>query len=182
MVSAVVVGRLFPARPAVLAGIRARYRLPSATTASRSGYAGRRVRLPPVASEEATSPTGAQMRGVHAGAVVFVGVLALNLGNYVFHLIAARSLGPALYGDLATLIAISGLIALPLGGIQIWVARYVAHYTAVGDDTPPTGSSAARCLHRDRRRPPDAGAPRARVATEGRARDREHRRRRVDGA
>ena len=35
------------------------------------------------------------MRGVHAGAIVLVGVLALNLGNYVFHLIAARSLGPA---------------------------------------------------------------------------------------
>jgi O-antigen/teichoic acid export membrane protein len=77
---------------------------------------------------------GAQMSGVHAGAIVLVGVLALNLGNYVFHLIAARSLGPARYGDLATLIAISGLIALPLGGVQIWVARYVARYTAVGDD------------------------------------------------
>ncbi len=74
------------------------------------------------------------MRGVHAGAIVLVGVLSLNLGNYVFHLIAARSLGPALYGDLATLIAISGLIALPLGGVQVWVARYVAHYTAVGDE------------------------------------------------
>lgn len=74
------------------------------------------------------------MRGVHAGAIVLVGVLALNIGNYVFHLIAARSLGPARYGDLATLIAISGLIALPLGGVQFWAARYVAHYTAVGDD------------------------------------------------
>ena len=68
------------------------------------------------------------------GAVVLIGVLALNLGNYVFHLVAARSLGTALYGDLATLIAISGLIALPLGGVQVWVARYVAHYTAVGDE------------------------------------------------
>ena len=77
---------------------------------------------------------GAQMRGLHAGAVVLIGVLALNLGNYVFHLVAARSLGPELYGDLATLIAISGLIALPLGGVQVWVARYVAHYTAVGDE------------------------------------------------
>ena len=74
------------------------------------------------------------MRGVHAGAIVLVGVLAVNLGNYVFHLIAARSLGPARYGDLATLIAISGLIALPLGGVQVWVARYVAQYTAVGDE------------------------------------------------
>ncbi len=74
------------------------------------------------------------MPGVQAGAIVLIGVLSLNLGNYVFHTIAARSLGTALYGDLATLIAISGLIALPLGGVQLWVARYVAHYTTVGDD------------------------------------------------
>lgn len=87
-----------------------------------------------MATKEAASPARAQMRGVHAGAVVLVGVLALNLGNYIFHLIAARSLGPELYGDLATLIAIAGLIALPLGGVQVWVARYVAHYVAVGDE------------------------------------------------
>jgi O-antigen/teichoic acid export membrane protein len=74
------------------------------------------------------------MRGVHAGAIVLVGVLSLNLGNYLFHVISARSLGPALYGDLATLMAISGLIALPIGGTQVWIARQVAHYTAVGDE------------------------------------------------
>jgi O-antigen/teichoic acid export membrane protein len=73
------------------------------------------------------------MRGVRAGAVVFVGVAALNAGNYLFHLIAARRLGPERYGDLATLVAISGLISLPLGGVQVWVARYVAQYRAVGD-------------------------------------------------
>ena len=82
-----------------------------------------------MAAKDAASPTGAQMRGVHAGAVVLVGVMALNIGNYIFHVVAARELGPELYGDLATLIAISGLIALPLGGVQVWVARYVAHYT-----------------------------------------------------
>jgi O-antigen/teichoic acid export membrane protein len=76
----------------------------------------------------------AQMRGIHAGAIVLVGVLALNLGNYGFHLIAARELGTARYGDLATLIAISGLMALPLGGVQVWVARTVAGYVAVGDE------------------------------------------------
>lgn len=65
---------------------------------------------------------------------MLVGVLTLSLGNYVFHLIAARELGPARYGDLATLTAISGLIALPLGGVQVWAARYIAHYTTVGDD------------------------------------------------
>ena len=74
---------------------------------------------------------------------MLIGVLALNLGNYVFHLIAARSLGTALYGDLATLIAISGLIALPLGGVQVWVARYVAHTRPSATSLPLTGSCAA---------------------------------------
>jgi O-antigen/teichoic acid export membrane protein len=73
------------------------------------------------------------MRGIRAGAIVLGGVLALNVGNYAFHLISARTLGTVRYGDLATLIAISGLIALPLGGVQVWAARYVAHYVASGD-------------------------------------------------
>ena len=64
------------------------------------------------------------MRGVHAGAVVLLGVLALNVGNYLFHLIAARELGPARYGDLATLVAIAGLIALWLTSLAVprWLA------------------------------------------------------------
>lgn len=74
------------------------------------------------------------VRGLRAGAIVLLGVAALNAGNYVFHLLAARNLGPARYGDLATLIAIAGLISLPLGGVQVWVARFVAEYRAIGDD------------------------------------------------
>jgi O-antigen/teichoic acid export membrane protein len=74
------------------------------------------------------------MRAVNAGAVVLAGVVALNVGNYLFHLISARELGPARYGDLAALVALSGLIALPLGGVQLWIAREVARYRARGDD------------------------------------------------
>ena len=78
--------------------------------ANRRACGGRRQgsTLPPVATKEAAGPTGAQMSGVHAGAIVLVGVMALNLGNYVFHVVSARWLGPELYGDLATLIAIAG--------------------------------------------------------------------------
>ena len=75
-----------------------------------------------------------RMRGLHAGALVLAGVATLNLGNYLFHVLSARQLGPARYGDLATLITISGLISLPLGGVQVWVARHVALYKAAGDD------------------------------------------------
>jgi O-antigen/teichoic acid export membrane protein len=74
------------------------------------------------------------MGAIRAGAVLLLGVAALNLGNYVFHLLAARRLGPARYGDLATLVALASLIALPLGGVQVWLARYVAGYQAVGDN------------------------------------------------
>ncbi len=79
-------------------------------------------------------PATPAFRGLRAGAIVFLGVAALNAGNYLFHLISARRLGPARYGDLATLIAIAGLISLPLGGVQLWVARHVAQYQATGDD------------------------------------------------
>lgn len=72
--------------------------------------------------------------GVRAGFVVLGGVIALNAGNYLFHLIAARHLGPARYGDLATLITLSSLVSLPLSGVQIWVARYVAQRRAGGQD------------------------------------------------
>jgi O-antigen/teichoic acid export membrane protein len=73
------------------------------------------------------------MRALHAGAIVFAGVVLANVGNYVFQLIAARALGPGPYGDLATLLAIVSLIGLPLGGLQLWVARHVAEYEAVAD-------------------------------------------------
>jgi O-antigen/teichoic acid export membrane protein len=57
----------------------------------------------------------------------------MNAGNYLFHVIAARELGPARYGDLATLVILAGLISLPLAGVQIWVARHVAEYESTGN-------------------------------------------------
>lgn len=70
--------------------------------------------------------------GTRAGAVVFAGIVALNGGNSLFHLVAARYLGPADYSELVSLLALSGLIALPLGAIQLAVARAVARDAAVG--------------------------------------------------
>ena len=67
-----------------------------------------------------------EMRGLRAGAIVFVGIGVANLANYVFHLLSARSLGPSSYGDIATLAALTGIIGLPLGGVQVFVARHVA--------------------------------------------------------
>jgi O-antigen/teichoic acid export membrane protein len=75
----------------------------------------------------------ATIRGTRAGAIVLVGVAALNLGNAVFHLLAARLLGPSQYGEVVSLVAISGVISLPFGGIQVAVARFVAEDAARGD-------------------------------------------------
>src|SRR5687767_2489105 len=72
------------------------------------------------------------MPGVHAGAIVFLGIAAANIGNYAFHLISARTLGPSAYGDVASLVALAGMISLPLGGVQVIVARRVASDAAGG--------------------------------------------------
>lgn len=73
------------------------------------------------------------MRGLHAGAIVLVGVIAVNAGNYLFHLLSARELGPASYSDVVSLLALAGLIGLPLGGVQVVVARTVARLATAGD-------------------------------------------------
>ena len=73
-----------------------------------------------------------ELRGTHAGLIVFAGIATANLGNYLFHLISARYLGPRPYGDVAALVAFAGLVSLPLGGIQVAVAREVARLAARG--------------------------------------------------
>jgi O-antigen/teichoic acid export membrane protein len=71
------------------------------------------------------------MRGMKAGAVMLAGVAVVNLGNYLFHLVAARDLGPQAYGDLVALLTLSSLVTLPIAALQIVVSRYVASLTAV---------------------------------------------------
>jgi O-antigen/teichoic acid export membrane protein len=68
------------------------------------------------------------MPGVRAGTIVFLGIAAANVGNYIFHFASARLLGPSSYSDVASLVAVIGLISLPLVGVQVAVARYVAGF------------------------------------------------------
>jgi O-antigen/teichoic acid export membrane protein len=68
-----------------------------------------------------------------AGAIVFVGIVVANAGNYLFHLASARMLGPAEYSDVATLVAIAGLISFPLIGVQLALARYVSHFAVTSE-------------------------------------------------
>jgi O-antigen/teichoic acid export membrane protein len=64
---------------------------------------------------------------------VLIGVGALNIGNAAFHLLSARLLGPAQYAEVVSLVAAQGLIALPFGGVQYAVARFVADDATRGD-------------------------------------------------
>jgi O-antigen/teichoic acid export membrane protein len=75
---------------------------------------------------DAITPAVAPMPGLHAGAIIFGGVVSANVANFAFHFISARSLGAASYGDVASLVAVSGIVALPLGAVQVVVARTVA--------------------------------------------------------
>ncbi len=79
-------------------------------------------------------PAHEEMRGVHASAVVLAGVVVANAGNYAFHLIATRTLGPSTYGSVVSLLAVNGLIGLPLAGLQIAAARHVAGFAVRGDE------------------------------------------------
>jgi O-antigen/teichoic acid export membrane protein len=90
--------------------------------------------VPVTPDEPAAAPAVVEeMPGVRAGSIVFLGIAAGNVGNYVFHFISARLLGPASYGDVASLVAITGLLSLPLVGVQVAVTRYVAGFAAKGE-------------------------------------------------
>lgn len=69
---------------------------------------------------------------MRAGAVVFVGVAIANLGNGLYHLIAGRALGPTRYGELASLLAVIGLVAYPLAALQLTVGRDVSRFRSQG--------------------------------------------------
>jgi O-antigen/teichoic acid export membrane protein len=84
--------------------------------------------------QETSSLIARDVRGTYAGIVVFVGIAVLNLSNAAFHLIAARDLGPADYSEVVSLLALSGIVGLPLTALQVLVARYVAGDAARGQD------------------------------------------------
>ncbi len=94
-----------------------------------------------------TAEPVAAMSGLRAGAVVFVGVGIVNVSSYLFHLLSARSLGPARYSDVASLSAVAGIVTLPLAGAQVFVARHVATTLSRGrpldDDGYVSGFGAA---------------------------------------
>jgi O-antigen/teichoic acid export membrane protein len=58
--------------------------------------------------------------------VVALATIVMNGSGYVFNVACIRYLGSRIYGDVAAVLALAALVALPLGSLQIMLAREVA--------------------------------------------------------
>jgi len=58
--------------------------------------------------------------------------MVANVGNYVFHVFMSRSLGPADYGILASLLSVFLIVSVPVGAIQTSINKYTSNFTAQG--------------------------------------------------
>jgi len=65
-----------------------------------------------------------------ASAVLWIGMMAANVSNYVFHLLMGRFLGPINYGVLASLFSVLYYLLVPLATITTIVMKYTAEYDA----------------------------------------------------
>src|SRR5690348_3863944 len=65
--------------------------------------------------------------------VLFLGGLVAGVGGFVYHAIAGRVLGPDVYGEVATLIAVYAVGTGPALIIVVVLARYTAMLNARGD-------------------------------------------------
>jgi O-antigen/teichoic acid export membrane protein len=64
--------------------------------------------------------------------VLFAGGLVAGIGGFVYHAIAGRVLGPNLYGDVASIIALYAVFTTPTLILILVLARYSATLTASG--------------------------------------------------
>jgi O-antigen/teichoic acid export membrane protein len=66
-------------------------------------------------------------------ALVFISSLFINVGGFVFHAIASRTLGVATYGQLYALISACTIVMLPVGLASPVIARFAAEFAALHD-------------------------------------------------
>jgi len=72
-------------------------------------------------------------RLIQQNIVLFIGGLVAGVGGFVYHAIAGRVLGPDVYGEVATLIAVYAVGTGPALIIVVVLARYTAMLNARGD-------------------------------------------------
>lgn len=71
-------------------------------------------------------------RLVRQNLVLFVGGLVAGLGGFVYHAVAGRKLGPQLYGEVATLVALFTVGSTAYLILMLVLARYAARLQAEG--------------------------------------------------
>ena len=71
-------------------------------------------------------------RLVRQNLVLFGGRLVAGIGGFVYHAIAGRVLGPSLYGDVASIIAVYAVFTTPTLILVLVLARYAATLVASG--------------------------------------------------
>jgi O-antigen/teichoic acid export membrane protein len=69
--------------------------------------------------------------GARSAGILALATLVLNGAGYLYNVACIRYLGPKGYGDVAALLALATLVALPLGSLQILLAREVAELEAL---------------------------------------------------
>jgi O-antigen/teichoic acid export membrane protein len=84
--------------------------------------------IEPAQAEKAPAEPGA----VRSGALLFAATLVGVGATYLFYLVSGRVLGTSDYGILASLLALTTLIALPVTAIQMAVSREVSALAASG--------------------------------------------------
>jgi O-antigen/teichoic acid export membrane protein len=72
-------------------------------------------------------------RLVRQNLILFIGGLVAGIGGFVYHAIAGRVLGPAIYGQVAFLIAVYAVGTAPALILIVVLARYTATLAARGD-------------------------------------------------
>lgn len=67
-------------------------------------------------------------RMLRGSAVLWIGMMAANVSNYVFHLLMGRFLGPVNYGILASIFSVFYYLMVPVATITTTVMKYTAEF------------------------------------------------------
>ena len=64
---------------------------------------------------------------------VFLATGALNIGNYIYHLLMGRMLGPELYGVLESVISVFYIVSIPFIPLTLVIVKFVSAYKGKND-------------------------------------------------
>lgn len=70
---------------------------------------------------------------IAGSAVLFIGTMFASFGNYLYHLLMGRMLGPVDYGVLASLISITYLLGIPMSAFVLVIVKYASSFRGRGE-------------------------------------------------